>query len=60
MEQKIDLSLLTKENRESVIRLCDILYQMQGLPTEQQQEIIDNIQDEKILEFFEEEKKKLS
>ena len=51
---------LTKEQQESVIRFSKILYETQGLPVEQQQEIIDNIQDENILKFLEQEKNKLS
>ncbi len=51
---------LTKEQRESVIRFSKILYETQGLPTEQQQEIYDNIQDENILKFLADEKAKLS
>ncbi len=51
---------LTKEQQESVIRFSKILYETQGLPVEQQQEIYDNIQDENILRFLELEKNKLS
>ena len=51
---------LTKEQQESVIRFSKILYETQGLPVEQQQEIYDNIQDENILKFLADEKNKLS
>lgn len=59
-QTEIDLSKLTKENRESVLRFAKLLKQCEGLPVEMQQEIIDNIQDTKILEFLAQEKNKLS
>ena len=59
-QTEIDLSKLTKENRESLLRFMEILKACEGLPVEMQQEIIDNIQDQKILEFLEQEKNKLS
>ena len=51
---------LTKEQQESIELYAKLLYEMQGLPVEQQQEIIDNIRDPLILDFLEQEKKKLS
>ena len=59
-EIAINLSRLTKENRESFLRFVKILEECEGLPVEQQQEIYDNIQDEKILDFLEQYKKSLS
>ena len=53
-------SRLSKEEQESVERYYKLLYDTQGLPAEQQQEIIDNVTDENILKYLEEKKKSLS
>lgn len=43
---------LTLEQQESFCKYCELMYDIQDLPLEQQQEIIDNIQDEDILEII--------
>ena len=59
-QTEIDLNALTRENRKRLLYYLDILKRCEGLPVEQQQEIYDEIQDEVLLEFLAEQKKKMS
>ena len=43
---------LSEKQQKSVIKFIELLKLIEGLPTEQQQEIIDNIQDDDILEMI--------
>ena len=43
---------LSEKQQKSVIKFIELLKLIEGLPTEQQQEIIDNIQDNDILEMI--------
>ena len=45
---------LTREEMESVIEFARILYLMQDATEEEKQEIIDSIEDERILKFLDE------
>ena len=55
-----NFSKLTKDEQESVITFIELLKEIEGLPVDQQQEIIDNITDQRILDFLKDEKGKLS
>ena len=45
-----DMSKLTKEQQDNVIKFIELLKQVEGLPLQQQQDIIDNVTDKGLLE----------
>ena len=53
-------SKLTRDQQECIVEFIEVMKKLEGATPEEQQEIIDNITDQRIIDFIKDEKSKLS